>query len=92
MHDTHGELVAPDGEPAEVAQRRALGQRQGERLPAVAAQRARAPALVAQPRRSRTGPARRRLRRAHVEEGRCNNDTLLTHCFCSLGFSGKTHQ
>lgn len=80
MHDPHGELVAPHGEPAIVAQRRALGQRQRQRLPAVAAQRARAAALVAQPRRA--SAARGGLRCAHVEECRCNKDTLLMDCCC----------
>lgn len=75
MYGTHGELVAPHGEPAVVPQRGALGQRQRERLPAVAAQRAGAAALVAQPRRACARAAHGALRRAHVEESRCNKNT-----------------
>lgn len=78
--DTHGELVAPHGEPAEVAQCGALGQRQRQRLPAVPPQRAGAAALVAQPSRARARAPHGRLRCAHVEERRCNKNIRIMRC------------
>lgn len=71
---TYGELVAPDREPLNGAERLSLGQREGDVGPPIGLQHLRGAALVSQPLGAHiTG----RLAAAHVEVGGWNKDKAI---------------